>query len=322
MATILENATNSIALGIEDIQTDDPKRALSAIRNFHAGVVLLGKTCLLSRAETADPAIVLAARHKLVPDGHGNVQIAPRGHATIDVGDLEQRFADFDLSWVKEDAKPAFTLLRRMRNAVEHSSHPHSQEDIRKAIGACYPIVAEFFDILGKNPADHLGTSWTFMAEQEQLYLKLVEDCLATLSELPWANFLITNEPAACTACGLSLLKQTTSGNSDPQAIDAVCHGCGATYGTGDFVELLVQHTFYADAYLAMTQGGEPAWVECPKCEREVFVLAIEEPTCFLCGYDPREECRVCGQLFTPGVEADIGGDLCQSCWEDTFVHQ
>lgn len=322
MATILENAANSIALGIEDIQADDPKRASSAIRNFYAGVVLLGKACLLSRAETADPAIVLAARHKLVPDGSGNVQIEARGHATIDVVDLEQRFADFGINWVTGDAKSAFALLRRMRNSVEHFSHSHSQKDIKKAVGACYPIVAEFFDLLGKNPADHLGASWTYMAEQEQLYLKLVKECLASLSKLPWASYLTTDEPAAYTACGLSLLKQSDPENADPQMIDALCRGCGAAYGTEDFVELLVSHTFYADAYLAMTQGGEPPWVECPKCERETFVLAIEEPTCFLCGYDPKEECRVCGQLLTPGVEADIGGDLCQNCWEETFMNQ
>ena len=322
MATILENAANSIALGIEDIQTDDPKRALSAIRNFHAGVVLLGKACLLSRAESADPAIVLAARHKLVPDGRGNVRIEARGQATIDVGNLEDRFADFKLNWVTGDAKMAFRLLRGMRNAVEHSSHSHSQEDIKKAVGACYPIVSYFFNLLGKNPADHLGESWTFMAEQEQLYSKLIAECLDSLSKLPWVNYLVADAPAACTACGLSLLKQSDPENSDPQMIDALCHGCGATYGTEDFIELLLGHNFFSDAYLAMTQGGEPAWTECPKCERETFVLAIEEPTCFFCGYAPEKECRVCGQMLTPSVEADIGGDLCQSCWEETFMHQ
>lgn len=322
MATILENAADSIALGIEDIQTDDPKRALSAIRNFHAGVVLLGKACLLSRAKTADPTVVLAARHKLVPDGHGNVRIEARGHATIDVGDLEQRFADFDITWVKGDAKAAFTLLRKMRNAVEHFSHSHSQEEIKKAVGACYPIVAEFFDLLGENPVDHLGFSWTFMAEQEQLYRKLVEECQASFSVLPWASYLTRDDPARCSACGLSLLKQSNPKNADPEMIDPLCYGCGTTYGTEAFVELLVRDAFYADAYLAMTQGGEPAWIECPKCERETFVLAMEEPTCFLCGYGPKEECRACGQQLTPGVEADIGGDLCQSCWEETFMHQ
>lgn len=322
MATILENAVNSIALGIEDIQVDDPKRASSAIRNFYAGVVLLGKACLLSRAETADPAIVLAARHKLVPDGLGGVRIEARGHATIDAVDLEQRFADFGINWVTGDAKSAFALLRRMRNSIEHFSHSHSQEDIKKAVGACYPIVSEFFDLLGKNPADHLGASWTYMAEQEQLYLKLMKECLTSLSKLPWSSYLNAEEPAACTACGLSLLKQSNPENSDPQMIDALCYGCGAAYGTEDFVEQLVIQNFYVHAYLAMTQGGEPAWVECPKCERDTFVLAMGEPTCFLCGYEPKGECRVCGQLLTPGVESHIGGELCQGCWEKTFMYR
>lgn len=322
MATILENAASSIALGIEDIQSDDPKRALSAIRNFYAGVLLLGKACLLSRAENADPAIVLAAKHKLVPDGSGNVRFEAKGASTIDVHDLEQRFKDFELKWPKEDAKAAFAALRSTRNAVEHSSHSHTHATIKQTVGACYPIVADFLDILGESPADHLGASWTFMAEQEQLYSKLVAECLASLSELPWANYLTSDDPAACPACGLGLLKQSEPENTAPQKIDALCHGCGATYGTEDFVELLVHNIFYADAYIAMTQGGEPAWVECSKCQRDTFVLAIEDPACFLCGYEPKEECQVCGQLLTPGVEADFGGDLCQNCWEDTFMHQ
>ncbi|GAB5431000.1 MAG: hypothetical protein EpisKO_03700 [Epibacterium sp.] len=178
------------------------------------------------------------------------MKVEARGHATIDVGNLEQRFSDFGLRWVTGDAKAAFTLLRKMRNAVEHFSHSHSRDEIKKTVGACYPIVAEFFDLLGKSPADYLGESWTFMAEQEQLYAKLVAECQASLSVLPWATYLTTAEPAACTVCGLSLLKQSDPKNSDPQMIDALCYGCGAVYGAEDFVELLIRHSFYADAYL------------------------------------------------------------------------
>lgn len=322
MTTILDNAANSITLGIEDIQSDDPKRALSAIRNFYAGVLLLGKACLLNQAKSADPELILAAKYKVVPDGIGNIRFEAKGASTIDVHDLEQRFKDFGIKWVTGDAKSAFAALRNTRNAVEHSSHSHSQAAIKQTVGACYPIVADFFDILGESPAGRLGASWTFMAEQEQLYSKLVTGCLTSLSKLPWAMYLTKNDPAACPACGLGLLTQSDPDNSDPQLIDAICHGCGATYGTEDFVELLVKDIFFSDAYFAMTQGGEPAWVECPECDRETFVLAIDEPFCFFCGYDPKGECRVCGQRLTPGIEADMSGDLCQGCWEETFIHQ
>lgn len=322
MATILENAASSITLGVEDIQSEDPKRALSAIRNFYAGVLLLGKACLLRRAEGADPEIILSAKHKIVPDGAGGIRLEAKGASTIDVQDLEQRFKDFGLNWVKEDAKSAFTALRNTRNSVEHSSHSYSHEVIRQTVGACYPIVAMFFDILQESPADHLGASWRFMAEQEQLYSQLVVECHASLSKLPWSTYLSKDDPAACPTCGLGLLRQSDPKNSDARLIDARCHGCGSTYEAEDFVETVLHHAFFADAYLAMTQGGEPAWVECPKCQGDTFIISIEDPNCFFCGYTPKEVCPACEQLLTPCVEADFGGDLCQACWEETFIHQ
>jgi hypothetical protein len=43
MDTILENAVQSIQIGVEDYESDDPRRMLSAIRNVTAGILLLFK---------------------------------------------------------------------------------------------------------------------------------------------------------------------------------------------------------------------------------------------------------------------------------------
>lgn len=96
MASILKNAADSIELGIEDIRSRDPKRAISAIRNFYSGILLLGKECLLSRAPGADPKILLASRHRPVSDGIGGIRFEAKGNATIDVAELEERFKEPD----------------------------------------------------------------------------------------------------------------------------------------------------------------------------------------------------------------------------------
>jgi hypothetical protein len=43
MHTILENAVQSLQIGIEDYQSTDQRRTLSAVRNITAGVLLLFK---------------------------------------------------------------------------------------------------------------------------------------------------------------------------------------------------------------------------------------------------------------------------------------
>jgi len=61
MNSILKNAIISIQLGIEDfLKTEkDPRRALSAMRNLYAGVLLLFKEKLarLSPKEYGDPPL-------------------------------------------------------------------------------------------------------------------------------------------------------------------------------------------------------------------------------------------------------------------------
>ncbi len=54
MSGLFENAVLSIQLGVEDYQANDPKRALSAVRNFHAGILLLAKEVLVRAAPGAN----------------------------------------------------------------------------------------------------------------------------------------------------------------------------------------------------------------------------------------------------------------------------
>ncbi|KQT07009.1 hypothetical protein ASG50_00830 [Rhizobium sp. Leaf386] len=54
MSKLFENAVTSIQLGVEDYQQNDPRRAISAVRNFYAGVLLLAKETLVRSAPDAD----------------------------------------------------------------------------------------------------------------------------------------------------------------------------------------------------------------------------------------------------------------------------
>ena len=82
MNTLFDNAVQSIQLGVEDYQANDPRRALSSVRNFYAGVLLLAKGVLVRRVPGAAPEDVLGARYKPVPDGQGGLHFVTAGHQT------------------------------------------------------------------------------------------------------------------------------------------------------------------------------------------------------------------------------------------------
>lgn len=52
--SVLQNAATSIQLGIEDYQSEDPRRVISAVRNMYAGLLLMfkAKLELLSPADS------------------------------------------------------------------------------------------------------------------------------------------------------------------------------------------------------------------------------------------------------------------------------
>lgn len=115
MNGLFENAVQSIQLGVEDYQTNDPKRVLSAVRNFNAGVLILAKEVLVRAAPNADPQDVIGARYKPVPDGVGGVIFTTASQQTIAFNTIGQSFRDFRLSI----NQLALNDLNRVRNEVE-----------------------------------------------------------------------------------------------------------------------------------------------------------------------------------------------------------
>jgi len=154
MNNLFDNAIQSIQIGIEDFEANDPKRALSAVRNFYAGAILLGKEAL-ARAVPKDAfEDVLAERHKAVPDGKGGVRFLASAK-TIDFNEIAGRFSAFGL---KID-RSSLAELNRVRNDVEHLYTQVSHDKAREAIAKAFPVVIDLFRQIGEEPHDHLGQS-------------------------------------------------------------------------------------------------------------------------------------------------------------------
>lgn len=146
MSEIFVNAITSIKLGIEDFQTGDDDRMLSAARNYYAGLLLLAKECLVNAVPEADAMEVIGAKFKPVPDGHGGVDHVVMGYTTVDLAQLKTRFKDFGLAW--PDAN--ITNLQRFRNDLEHHHLKEPASALSEAIASSFPMVVDFFKILTK----------------------------------------------------------------------------------------------------------------------------------------------------------------------------
>lgn len=306
---LLHNAVVSIQLGIEDYKSDDQRRAISAVRNFYAGVLLLGKQCLLDQAPDAKPMEVLATSYHPEPDEAGGVAIVPKGYRTIDLGELKERFKQFGLDWPKGD----ISGLQRLRNEFEHFHSTAQDITIRQVIASCFPLVEGFCEILDQKPAQLLGTAWETMLEEERFFATQKAACYATLAPLPWHDELNGIE-LSCPHCGSALLYQADADNSDPSSIDGRCRACEGNVASEPFVQMVVEAIHGGEDYLAAKDGGEPIINDCPDCGQPVYVQNGEIDVCYFCGESAARQCARCGSPMSVNDVSVNAPAFCSYC--------
>ncbi len=308
MTELLQNAIASIQLGIEDYQSNDARRPISAVRNFYAGVLLLGKQCLLAAAPDADPMEVLASKFVPVPDGEGGVVHEPKGYRTIELAELRERFKDFDLEWPDGEIH----TLQKLRNEFEHYHSAAPKDVIRQAIAACFPLIQGFFAVLEVEPSSALGDTWTVMLAEEAFFAKQKSDADATFEKLPWG--LSNTEAFYCPSCSSSLICQIDPSNSEPENIQGRCIACGKTLTAEEFVKLVVETEFAGEDYIAVKDGGEAVINDCPECGNATYVVNGEFNECFLCGCDVDGECALCCTGLSVHNRSVNDSSLCDYC--------
>ena len=160
MDALLKNATDSIRAGVDDYKARDSARTLSAVRNLHAGLLLLAKWILVRTVPKATEDDVIAVAYEPAPDGVGGVKyVRKQGTSTIGLHDLKPRFKRFGLNPSKE-TMDRLESLRRVRNAVEHRYPEVSAASLRQTVSAAFVVAAEFFRLGGLDPVEVLGEAW------------------------------------------------------------------------------------------------------------------------------------------------------------------
>lgn len=298
---LLQNALNSIVLGIEDYRANDPRRALSAVRNFYAGTLLLAKEVLARAAPGADPDEIIGARHKPVPDGKGGVAFKKVGQSTIDFAQLAERFNDFDLMIDQAALKD----LSRIRNDIEHKYSTLPHEAVREAIAKAFPVVADLFRQAGEEPRELLGDCWKIMLDVRAVYERELAQCRATFEIVEWESESLSQASLSCPDCDSRLVEQSNTDNKRQAFIDAKCRGCGSHITAENLIVAALEEYFEMENYVAAKDGGEPALYDCPECTLKAYVIWDGENGCVCCG-TTLEKCAVCHTSLTPNnVDSD-----------------
>lgn len=291
MSKLFENAITSIQLGVEDYQENDPRRAISAVRNFYAGVLLLAKETLVRSVPDADLSDLIGAKYKPVPDGNGGVDFVQDGSSTIDFVTIGKRFKDFGLSI---DQK-ALEELNRIRNDVEHLYTQKSGEAVREAIANGFPVVVQLFEHMNEAPGVHLGNSWPVMLEAKALYEKELKSCRDSLSRVDWISGTIAKDGLICPQCDSKLVRQFDPDNTHQANMELFCRACGQEPTIEGTIESSLTEALRGEAFIRMKDAGEDGpQYHCNECDNDTYVDF--EGACAVCGHEYEEEdCYRCG---------------------------
>ena len=309
MKTLFENAIQSIQLGIEDYQANDPKRALSAVRNFYAGALLLAKEVLVRAAPEANPEDILGAKYKPVSDGRGGVEYEPVAHNTIDFSQVGERFKDFGLSI----NHTALNDLNRIRNDIEHLYTNAAHKTVREAIAKAFPVVAGLFRLAGEQPRAALGDCWQIMLDVRDVYEKELEACRRSFEAVDWKSGSVAEAALVCPSCKSHLVEQRDASNTDQESIEARCRACDVAIEVEKLIEAALDAHFEIESHVAVKDGGEPPVYTCPECALETYVMWNEEHGCAWCSF-VLGDCSICSSGLTPDTVSFDDHTLCAHC--------
>ncbi|WP_433704452.1 hypothetical protein [Paraburkholderia sacchari] len=307
MDSILKNAVQSIQIGIEDFQSTDQRRVLSATRNIMAGVLLLFKEKLrLLSPKDSDESLI---KQNLIPQygPDGSVVFKGEGKKTVDVQQIKERFKSLGIvvDW------NTFDKISKIRNNIEHYLVTESANAIKELVADSFLIIRDFVTKeLDKQPVDLLGiATWNTLLEASAVMEKQRAECKTALAEIEWGSETMegVGSNLTCLSCESSLLKPI-----DPDVpqdeLEFKCTVCGEEFELVDLLEKALSEHFAYEIYDAAKEGGEPPIGTCWECGKETYVFA--EEACIACGATPEhEECAVCGAGLGPD-EQDLGG-LC-----------
>lgn len=307
---LLTNAVESIRVGIEDYKAASRGRLLSAVRNIHAGVLLLFKEALRRKSPADSEDILVKAKNMPRLNEDGTVSFVGVGKKTVDVQQIRERFEGLGINvdWTRLER------INKTRNDVEHYYPTLAPEALHGLVADTFELVRRFVDaVLEEDPAELLGTeAWQVMLEVAEVHAAEREECQRLLDAVPWESATLANgvRELTCQLCGAQLLRPDERSPGDSVA-DLVlrCRRCDGPEAAHLFVARAIELAL-GDRTYHIKDGGEIPYVNCPECGIDAYV--IDEGRCAHCGHEAQHTCDRCGSPIPP-EELDTS-PLCGWC--------
>lgn len=299
MNTILANAVQSIQIGVEDYQSSDPRRVLSAIRNITAGILLLFKERLRELSPPDSNEVLIKQRVLPEVDVNGQVVYKGKGKKTVDVQQIEERFSSLSI----ETNWKLFKSIVEIRNDIEHYCTTESADRLKELIADSFIIIRNFVSSqLGYEPVDLLGEqTWSVLLEIAEVYNRELDECQEAIGLIDWNSDAMSEmaEYLRCPQCHSALVKPIDPDTESNYSLEFSCSSCAHVSGIDEMAESALSESFEYEIYSAMKDGERPPIDTCPDCGRETFILA--EDLCAACGESlSYGECAVCGEELGP----------------------
>lgn len=294
--SILRNAIDSIAIGLEDYSSSDQRRMVSCVRNVFAGILLLFKHKLSQLSPSgSDEALIKQQVLPVLGEG-AELEWMGKGKKTVDVHGIRERFMSLkiDVDWKRIEK------INDFRNDIEHYFSDQKQEAIRSLISDSFVVINDFIrKHLDADPKELLGDkAWAVLVEVNEVYEKEKAECISALQTLSFFNDEILNafEGYSCGECGSGLIMPSIRG-SEAISVDYECKSCSKALPYEEMVNAAVPEYYSYEIYLSHTDGGDSPLADCSECGG---VYLYEQGVCASCGHNAEHKCQRCGSRILP----------------------
>ena len=306
---LLTNAVDAIRVGVSDYQEGSWPRLLSAVRDIHAGILLLYKEALRRRSPAGSNEVLVKARMRPQTSLAGTIHFVGAGKKTASTHQIQERFKSLGIvtDWKR------FHEIAEVRHDIEHYYPTANQQSLQGVVASAFAIIRSFtVNELKSEPQGLLGKeTWEAMVAVAEVYDLERKECDDALALIDWESDALREgvPKIRCSACGSSLLRPAdlTAAYSD---VTLQCRICGQQHEPDNFVPRAVEEALSWESYVAMDDGDDAPFAECPECGTESYVMA--EGRCALCGESATRECAVCGHGI-PASEMSLS-PLCSWC--------
>jgi len=292
--SLLENAINSISIGLQDFRKSksDPRRIASCVRNLYAGVLLLFKQRLIELSPPGSDEILIKREFRPEISSNGDLIFKGVGKKTIEYAEIQSRFESLKIivDWKRMDK------IRNFRNDVEHYHSQLQEKAVRGLISDVFLVVRNFIKLqLKEDPAALLGSrDWQTLLRANDVYEKEKRVCRRRLERLEWPSEQLHQAMLEyrCDSCDSGLIMAEETGCAANET-EYTCRSCQKTWAFEEIAEQAIVAFYADDNHLALKDGGSPTTIQCPACTRDTYHL--DEDVCLICGDSVPRVCERCG---------------------------